>query len=172
MDLADIVRAALDYEHKVCDVYQRAANSPEVRNGREFFQMMADEEQGHVEYLEALLGRVQRDEGWRTSVVPVRLPDAAFFEDRRRTLAVDPASGAPHPSAAVVELRLLEEALEVEEATSAFYAEMVERCDDETQELFDRFLEIETSHRAFVQLQIDMLLGTGEWFTLENEADV
>ena len=66
------------------------------------------------------------------------------------------------------EVQMLNKALAVEIETSNFYKAMVEQLDNEPQNMFKRFLEIEDGHLALVQAEIDHITGTGFWFDFQE----
>lgn len=159
MELDEAIRTALQYEHRVLAVYREAAEATGGPVGRDVFEALADEEQGHVDYLEAKL------EQWRQTgrVTPGELKTVLPSEDAVAE-GVSKLQQNPTAGAQDVELELLKQALEAETETSAFYERMVDELDADGKALFEPFLTIERAHRALVQAEIDALTGTGFWF--------
>ncbi len=157
------IKTAIQYENKVRDHYTKAVERAEHQSGRSLFQLMAGEEQHHVDYLERKLkewgetGRVTA-EGLRTA-----LPSRGAIEEGIAKLT---DGTAEQPSGAEVEF--LERAFAVETETSDFYRRMVSELPAEARELFSRFLEIEDGHLAIVRAQIDRARGTGYWFDVRE----
>jgi len=157
------IKTAIEYENKVRDHYTAAVGRAEHPAGKSLFQLMAEEEQHHVDYLEYKLkewgekGRVTA-EGLRTA-----LPSPKAIEEGIAKLG---GSGSERPSGA--EIDFLERAYVVETETSGFYRRMVSELPVEARDLFARFLEIEEGHLAIVQAQIDHVSGTGYWFDVRE----
>lgn len=159
MTVEEAIKTSIEYETKVRDVYRDAVARAEHENGKKLFQLMADEEQHHLDYLEHKLeqwsekGEVTA-EGLKTALPPADQIAAGIvvLEDK-----VGDGAGR-------IEIEFLEKAHAVERETSGFYGKMVAELPNETKELFRRFLEIEEGHLALVQAQIDQVTGTGYWF--------
>jgi len=157
------IKTAIEYENKVRDHYVTAVARAEHPAGRSLFQLMAEEEQHHVDYLEHKLrewsekGRVTA-EGLSTA-----LPSPEVIEE-----GIAKLGGAGTEKASGAEIDFLERALAVEAETSAFYQRMVAELPAEARGLFARFLEIEEGHLAIVQAQIDHVSGTGYWFDVRE----
>jgi rubrerythrin len=131
--------------------------------GRKVFKVLADEEQGHVAYLEAKLAALRKDGaiepgGLRTAIPP---KDAIAAGVRALERKLD--AGARNP-----EVELLRRALAVEQETSAFYRKLVGELPAEGQAFFRGFVAIEEGHVAIVQAEIDALTGTGFWFDFQE----
>lgn len=160
MDLEQALAVAIEYETRVRDHYahgQQHILSPE---GKRIFQVMAAEEQRHLEYL------LSRQEEWRKTghiespELPTDIPPLDILE--RAKAKLDAAK--PGQIATQGELDLLKTALELERTTSGFYQDLVAKLPSEYQRLFSRFLDIERGHLAIVQAEIDAIAGHGHWF--------
>lgn len=160
MLLQDALGTALDYEHRVRDHYAEAARRATDAVAQRVFAILAREEQGHVEYLEARL------QEWKTTGVvnaielKSLLPSAAQVVQAAEKV---PKGGSAAP-VAKVEIDYLKEALELERKTSAFYQSLVAQMEPAYRDLFARFLEIEEGHVTIVQAEIDAIAGHGHWF--------
>ena len=159
MTVEEAIISALDYERKVQDHYTQAADKTDDPKGREIFNALGDEEQQHVEYLDACLTK------WRRSSVldPVSLKSAlptrewiARGKAKMRKVSLDRSYAN--------EVRMLKDALKLEVDVSDHYRMLVGSLAGEAQRLFRHFLEIEDAHTAIVQAEIDALEGTGFWF--------
>ena len=60
MTIEQAIETAIGYETRVRDVYRNAAEKSGSDIGKGFFAMMADEEQGHLDYLNNLVGQAHR----------------------------------------------------------------------------------------------------------------
>lgn len=159
MTIEEAIQTAIEFENEVRDVYKAAAKEAVDPVGKRVFTVLADEEQGHVDYLESRL------EEWRKTgnVNPVTLetavPSREVIAEAADSVS-EGVSGVDHGT----ELKMLGKALEAERKTSGFYREMVAELPAEGQKLFERFVEIEEGHVAIVQAEMDSVTGTGAWF--------
>jgi rubrerythrin len=159
----EAIKTSIEYETRVRDVYRDAVERAESEAGKKLFQVMAAEEQHHLDYLKAKLkqwgktGKVTPD-GLETALPPAETIEAgiAVLEDK-----VGDGAGK-------IEIEFLDKALAVERETGDFYRRMVDELPDEAKELFRRFLEIEDGHLTLVQAQIDQVNGTGYWFDTQE----
>ncbi|MCS7182525.1 MAG: ferritin family protein [Thermoanaerobaculum sp.] len=160
MELAQALAVAIDYETRVRDHYAKGQEEILSPEGKKIFQVMANEEQRHLDYL------LSRQEEWtRTGhltspELPTEVPPVELLERAKSKLA----STRRGPVATQGELELLKTALELERATSSFYQELVAQLPAPYQPLFSRFLDIERGHLAIVQAEIDAIAGHGHWF--------
>ena len=159
MEIEKAIRTAIEFEKKVEAVYRRAAGQATDEVGRKVFSALAEEETGHVAYLEYRLKQLERSgkitaEPLETVVPAPEEISAGLANLGERQEARDFG----------VELDLLKQALDAENETSAFYERMVETMDAEAKAMFEHFVEIEQGHAAIVQAEIDALTGMGFWF--------
>ncbi|MBI5479242.1 MAG: hypothetical protein HY906_10315 [Deltaproteobacteria bacterium] len=161
MTLEEAIKTAIVYEKKVHGAYAGAAKQATDPTAAKVFEVMASEEQGHVAYLESRLGEWQKTGQVVAEKLGTILPSKekvqAGVKKLKGTLK-KPASGA------TPELGFLQQALILEEETSAFYRRMVAELPPAGQQLFARFLEIEEGHGVIVQAEIDSVTGAGFWF--------
>ena len=164
MELEKAIRTAIEYEACVHRTYQEAMQRATDARGRRFFEVLRDEEMGHLKYLKERLeewtktGQIQVAD--LETVVPPRETIDAGLQDIRERLAPNGVKKDRH----MTELDLLGKALAVEKETSEFYQEMVQTLDGDGRRLFRRFVEIEEGHQAIVQAEIDSVSGMGVWF--------
>ena len=160
MNLEKAILTAIDFEHKVRAVYADAARKTKDEKGRHIFEVLAQEEQTHVDFLEERLAE------WRASgkVTPQKLATVVPPQDKIKkgikSLKHRVRDEADHN----VDIDLLKRALGVEKETGDFYQRMANELDPQGQALFAPFVEIEQGHYAIVQSQIDALNGFGYWF--------
>ena len=165
MELDEAIKTAIEYEAGVHRTYQEAMQRATDAKAKRFFEVLRDEEMGHLKYL-----RERLDEWGQTGKIQVAKLDTAIpsheaidhgLQELREKLA---PGGAPGKGSHMTELDLLRKALAVETETSGFYKEMVRALDGDGRRLFERFVEIEEGHQAIVQAEIDSVSGTGVWF--------
>ncbi|MBN2563603.1 MAG: ferritin family protein [Phycisphaerae bacterium] len=159
MTIEKAIQTAIEFENEVRDVYKAAAKKAADPVGKRVFTVLADEEQGHVDYLESRL-----EEWRRTGEVNAVALETAVPSQKVITEAADSVSEGMSDVGHGTELKMLGKALEAERKTSGFYRKMVAELPAEGQKLFQRFVEIEEGHVAIVQAEMDSVTGTGAWF--------
>jgi rubrerythrin len=163
MTLEEAITKAIDYETRVRDLYRDALQGTADPKGRNVFQALADDEQRHIDYLEAKRtqwyaeGRITVES--LASHIPAAELLAANLEELEQTMAREDRTD---------EKRMLSKALQVEVETSAFYRQMVEQMEGDARAMFARFLEIEDGHIAAVQAELDYISHTGFWFDFQE----
>lgn len=163
MNIEEAIHTAIKYETKVRDLYVDAMKETNDEKGRRFFQTMAKEEQGHLDYLNDRLKHWEKsgelDIPDLGSVVPSKLVIDEGIKKLEKTM-----SGESRDT----ELELVQKALDAETETSNFYKKVVDELPAEGKKLFSRFLEIEEGHLAIVQAELDALSGVGFWFDFSD----
>lgn len=162
MQLQEALSAAIEYEHRVRDHYAKCAGLVADAQGKRVFEVLAREEQGHVDYLESRLGEWKQSGRLGDMALESLLPPPAWIEKAAARMAAH----APQVNneAFKQELDFLKEALELERTTSAFYESLLLQLEPPHRAFFARFMEIEHGHVSLVQAEIDSLVGHGHWF--------
>jgi len=163
MTNAEAIIVAIKFEKRVTTVYEKAAAACADEAGSRVFGALAEEEQGHVGYLEHKLSQLRETGAFTAEPLDTVVPTAEKIEEGIAAMEQQVA-----PKDRSQELELLRQALEAEVETSAFYERMVGELDEAGRELFARFLEIEQGHQAIVQAEIDALTGLGFWFDFQE----
>ena len=164
MTVEEAIRTALKYENKVRDVYRKAAQETKSPKGRKIMEILADEEQGHVDYLDRKLkewlmnGRISLD------LLPSDIPSPERIEAGVKKLQGQVSAPLGHLVDQESDVAMLERAVEAERETSSFYERMAGELTDDAQKMFSRFLEIEHGHLAIVQAELDSVSGMSYWF--------
>lgn len=160
MNLAEAIAMALDFERKVRDHYHRNGKAMSDPVARNVFAALANEEQGHVDYLEHCLAEWKKTGKVPTGPMKSVLPKGvAWFEAARKNFC-----RAETRVATAGEIDALKIALQYEKDADAFYRRLVRELPEDQQALFAQFLGIEDGHLELVQAQLDSVLGTGFWF--------
>jgi len=159
----EAIKTSIEYEIRVRDVYSEAVSKAERQEAKKLFQLMADEEQSHVDYLKVKLDQWNSDGTVTADGLTTAVPSGEVIEQGVEKLR-EKVGGRP----GTVEIQWLGKAHGVERETSDFYKRMVDELPDVAKGLFRRFLEIEEGHLALVQAQIDYVTGTGYWFDVRE----
>ena len=61
LKIEEAIRTALVYEHKVRDHFRQSAEKTADARAKQFFEVMAGEEQDHIAYLEHRLAQWQKE---------------------------------------------------------------------------------------------------------------
>ncbi|MBS1262666.1 MAG: hypothetical protein MAG453_02026 [Calditrichaeota bacterium] len=155
----EAILTAIEFETRVRDTYRGAEQSSTDDIGRRVYRLLANEEQGHIDYLNSRLAQ-WREQGKIThKELATAVPPGDEIEKRRKSLE-SKLTGEDRGE----EVKMLQKAEQLEIETSSFYRKMVAQLDDEAQRMFQRFVEIEEGHLAIVRAEIDAISGTGYFF--------
>jgi rubrerythrin len=163
MKLDEAIVTALEHENRVRDHYADAAKDCDDAAGKRFFEVLAREEQGHVEYLNAKLLEWRSEGVIHDQALSTAIPSREWVERGAEALLSsrkkrDYREGAER----------LFTALKLEQEVSEFYRGLVESVGPEGKVMFRRFLEIEDGHTSIVQAEIDLLQRTGYYYDFQE----
>lgn len=162
MTLEEAIKTAIDYETKVRDAYLDNVDSIADETGRKVFKTLGDEEQDHLDYLDARLTEWQQTGKVSCAKMETIVPAREVIDAGVRKLD-DHLTERDYGT----EREMLRKALLLEQETSDFYRRMVSELGADG-ELFQPFLEIEEGHEAVVQAELDYLNKTGHFFDFEE----
>ena len=163
----EAIKTALDYENKVHKTYLEAVQNTKDVSAKKFFELMAEEEKSHVDYLEAKLKEWQANQKIDASEIATAIPAASRITEGLAKVKEKLEKAGNH-GAFGTELASLRKALDAETETSAFYQKMVSELKEDAQKLFRRFLEIEEGHKAIVAAELDAVENNGFWFDFQE----
>ena len=159
MEATALLQEALGYERKIRDLYREAAATVDDPRGKAIFTALADDEQGHVDFLNYSLAQLEEDGILDQTRLSTRLPDPQLFASRIESMRTT------IPERMLGDIKtVLNSALHMEKETSAFYARAAEGATGEIQAILQKFLEIEERHTELVRLELDHASGYGMWF--------
>ena len=150
---------ALEYEEGVHKACLKAADKTSDETGKRIFLSLAEEEMGHIQYLQERLqeweatGNIHAKE--LGTSVPTREAIDENLQDVRKALRL------PKHNKPASEIELLKHALLAERKVSLFYKEMAAVPDGDGQKLFQRLAEIEEGQEEIVEAEIDFVKGNG-----------
>ena len=163
MSMETAIKSAMDMEANIRDIYEKAFRQCSDPAGQRFFAMLRDDEQYHHDYLSARLHEWQQDGSIDLKEIKAHIPSAKEMDACLKGLQTSMAQ----EDRGVLQ-QLLSNALNAEKATSEFYEKMVADSDGQAREMFSRFVEIESSHIAAVQAELDYVMNTGYWFDFKE----
>ncbi|MBU2515668.1 ferritin family protein [bacterium] len=159
MNLGDAIKTALEFEHKVMDVYSKYADKLNSPVGAKIFKLLGKEEEGHADYLKAKLAEWQKSGKITVDKLETIVPDKNLIEDNVKKLKKVAKQESIND-----EIEVFKKALKMESDASAFYRDLVGKLPAKDQKLFQHFIEIEEGHEAIVKAEIDNAQGMGFWF--------
>ncbi len=159
LTLDQAIQTAIEYETNVRDLYRSAVEQATEETGKKLFARLADEEQGHLDYLVSRFDEWERTGKITSPELTMLVPNQEQIKAGMARLEKKMGEYDWH-----IELGLLKKALQVEAETGSFYKKMSRELSDEGAQMFSRFLEIEDAHYDLVQAQLDALNGPGFWF--------
>ena len=159
MKLGEAIQTAIDYETKVLNIYRNASDALSDTVGNRLFQVLADDEQYHVDYLKKKLGQWQKTGQLTVEDLKSSNPDIEAI-----TGDIGKLESRMSEEDRGDEKQMLSKALTVEVETSNFYKRMVSEMSEEGQQLFSQFMVIENGHIAAVQAELDFINSSGYWF--------
>ncbi len=162
MTLEEAIKTAIDYETKVRDAYLDNVDSITDETGRVVFKTLGDEEQGHLDFLEAKLSEWQETGNVSVTRLETVVPACDAIKE-----GVAKLDGHLSERDYGTEREMLRKALLLEQETSDFYRRMVSELGADG-ELFRPFLEIEEGHEMIVQAELDYLNKTGSFFDFQE----
>jgi rubrerythrin len=162
MTLEQAIKTAIEFETKARDAYLQNLEEIADSVGRAVFEVLGEEEQAHVDFLESKLVEWEKSGHLSPTKLESVVPAKEAIEAGVKTL-----DGHLQERDYGTEREMLRKALVMEQETTDFYRRMVGEIKD-GQELFQRFLEIEEGHEAIVQAELDYLHRTGTLFDFQE----
>jgi len=163
MTIEEAIKTALEYETKIRDIYKEAADKVSDPAGQRILTMLRDDEETHIAYLKDCLELWEKKGRLSVKKLKTIIPPVDVIQKETEKVAT-------HMPLQIKtgEKEILSRALKAEIETSNFYQKMVDEMSGEGQQMFARFLEIEESHIAAVQFELDYVLKSGYWFDFKE----
>jgi rubrerythrin len=166
MTVDEAIQTALQYEHRVRDMYAEAAARAGDAVAKKMLLVLVGEEQRHVEYLEARLAEWKATGKVRSAALTTDLPSAKVIQEGVKKLAQRMQLPENERRESI---ETLKRSLDVEDETSGFYRRMVGQLPGKDERsMFQQFLDIEEGHHAIVQAELDSVQGHGYWFDVQE----
>lgn len=163
MQIEKAIQTAIEYETELRDIYFEAAEAEDDDKGKQFFQSMGNDEQGHLDYLKDRLKQWQKTGKLSAEKLKTSLPSKEVVAQQAaevKSLVEKDFRG--------LKSQMLSKALKMEIKTSNFYQKMVDELSAEAQQMFARFLEIEENHIRTIEFELDYISKTGYWFDVKE----
>lgn len=159
MEFAEAVKTAIEMEEKVKSFYDRKATELESPIARKIFNILAEEEQGHIDYLNRQLENLKQHGNITDSALETVIPDKSRIDDM-----INGLENIPQPADLESDITLFRLALEMEKEVADHYRKLIDRAADEFRGFFQEFLEIEEAHENVLQAELFAAKSSGVWF--------
>lgn len=163
MNIETAINTAIEYETRVRETFVEAMDEQVEPIGKRIYKLLADEEDGHVQFLRETLSSWKKTGRLSSEGLKTALPSSEAIQQ-----GVAKLETALEKRGVDKEISLLKRAREVEMETSQFYRKMMTDLNEEGREFFSRFVEIEEGHLALVEAEIDALNRAGFWFDMSE----
>lgn len=161
MNFEEAIKTAIELEESIRDIYRENAKNLKSEIAANVFNLLADEEAGHVKFLYRKLEQWEESGAVTLETLETALPNKELIEQQLEE------SGYRRDVADIDnEVALFKQALEMETNISKFYREMVTVLPENEVKLFRDFLAIEECHEAVIQAEISSAIGSGVWFDI------
>lgn len=159
MDSITIFRTALEYEESIRDLYLSAAAMVDDERGKNIFRALADDEQGHVDFLNYSIGQLRAANTIDVTRLQTAIPEQALINANIEKMK------AEIPEQMLGDIKtVLNSALKLEKETSSFYRDARDKTDGSIRDILNKFYEIEERHVDVVQIELDHAMNNGVWF--------
>ena len=159
MDSLTIFTTAMHYEEKIRDLYREAAKTVDDERGKAIFSALADDEQGHIDFLEYSLTQLKAKQAINIEKLTSNIPDKGSIEPK-----IDQMK-ARIPEQMLGDIKtVLNSALKMEKETSDYYRKASQQTEGDIKAIMEKFLEIEVRHEDVVQIELDHASHNGMWF--------
>jgi rubrerythrin len=150
MDLQEALKTAMKGEVEGRELFKAAAEKTEDKKAKEVFNMLAEEEQSHLNELRHIAK--EYEEGKDISIPP--LPSPASFEDAESPIFTREFK----EKVSDFDMTALSIGVKLELESERFYREMADEASQkELEELFARLADWEHGHYEYLQKQIGFL---------------
>lgn len=158
MDLATILKTAIQVEENGYNTFQKFASETKDESGKRMFQRLAKDEIEHRQILEKQLKTLSEGGSWQSIQIPPSKVEKLIPAIRDKAKRTTGESG-------LGELDALNTALDLERKAAEFFREKASQVGNpEAKALFLRLAEWEDAHFELIQSELDNIKNTGLWF--------
>ncbi len=158
MDSIAIFKTALEYEHKIRDLYTTAISIIDDERGKAIFKTLADEEQSHIDFLEQSIETLTSSGSLDHEKLKTSIPDTENISKSIKSMKIK----IPEHMLGDVK-RVLSSALKLEIETTQYYQKAFASAEGEIKEVMGKFVNIEQRHTDVVRFQLDYASHNGFW---------
>ncbi len=165
MESEKVLKTALEFEKKICEVYRSAESTVDDARGKSIFRELAADEQSHIDFLENSLELLKKGGKIDPDQLKTSIPDAESLRLRAEKMKTK----VPERMLGDVK-SVLNSALKMEIETSDFYRQAVDQTEGDIRRVMEKFLEIEERHTAVVRFELDYAARNGHWFDFMEQS--
>jgi rubrerythrin len=159
MDSTAIFTQALEFEQKIRDLYRTAESIVDDERGKAIFRGLADDEQSHIDFLEAGLVILQKNGTIDASRLTTKIPDMKDVQSKIEQMKTR------IPEKMLGDIKsVLSSAFKMEVETTEFYQNAHDNTEGEIKKVMAKFVEIEQRHTDVVRIELDHASHNGFWF--------
>lgn len=159
MESTAIFSQALEFEKKIRDLYRTAEAKVDDARGKAIFRGLAEEEQSHIDFLEAGLEVLQQNGTLDVSRLKTSIPSPELLRDKVEQMKTK------IPERMLGDIKsVLNSALRMEVETTEFYQDACNKTTGDVQKVMAKFVEIEQRHTDVVRIELDHAAHNGFWF--------
>ena len=159
MESAAIFTQALGFEQEIRDLYRTAESMVDDERGKAIFRNLADDEQSHIDFLEAGLKTLEKNGTIDTSLLTTKIPDIKVMQSKIEQMKTR------IPERMLGDIKsVLSSAFKMEVETTEFYKNAYDNTEGEIKKVMGKFVEIEQRHTDVVRIELDHASHNGFWF--------
>lgn len=159
MEIIDAIDNAIKMEEKIREKYKIYASEIKEKSGQKFFLILSKEEEEHVKYLKNLKEEILQKKEPSFKEIPVLINSTKWIEECEEKIETIEEKHSKEG-----DFQRLLFALELEKEATKFYENLVKKSEGVLAKIFKKFLEIEESHTAIVQAELDYYGKSGYFF--------
>lgn len=159
MDSTAIFTQALAFEKKICDLYRAAESMIDDERGKAIFRGLADDEQSHIDFLEAGLETLKENGTIDPNRLTTTIPDMDTVQSKIEQMKTK------IPEKMLGDIKsVLSSAYKMEVETTEFYQNAYNNTEGDIKKVMAKFVEIEKRHSDVVRIELDHASHNGFWF--------
>ncbi|NOY77171.1 MAG: ferritin family protein [Calditrichaeota bacterium] len=153
-----LLKNAIQLEKNGLETYLRYARQTQDLAGKNMFIVLANDEFDHMNLLEGILQKIEKDESLQDVKVDHSVIETVIPKLRDKDVQTKGTEGQDQLSA-------LRVAVDLERDSIKLYEAIRDKTDDpEVKRIAQRLVEMEDSHYQLIQAEIDSIMGMGMWF--------
>ena len=159
MESTEIFAQALTFEKKIRDLYRTAESMIDDERGKAIFSGLADDEQSHIDFLEAGLETLKKSGTVDPNRLITTIPDINTVQAKIEQMKTR------IPEKMLGDIKsVLSSAFKMEVETTEFYQNAHESTEGDIKKVMAKFVEIEQRHTDVVRIELDHATHNGFWF--------
>ncbi len=159
INIEEALKTALEMEEMISRLYQNKADALISPVAKKIFAVLAEEEKGHIDYLQHKLEEWQQSGTITVKKLTSVVPNKEVIDKLTQKLSKDLES-----KDADSDIEAFRQALELEKRISMVYRDLVDKIAPEFKSFFEEFIEIEEGHTVIIQAELFSAKASGVFF--------